>query len=163
MANSKLEKILISGCFLGLNVRYNGQEKALHHASINLWLRQKRLITVCPEVAGGLSVPRAPAEIQKSGQIIDNLGVDVTKQFSTGAEHALALCQAHQIKYALLKESSPSCGRHMIYDGSFSNKKISGQGLTCQLLLKAGVQVFSEQNIDQLEQLIKGEDQALAM
>ncbi|NMP30635.1 DUF523 domain-containing protein [Thalassotalea sp. M1531] len=146
-----MEKILISACFLGLNVRYDGKAKALLNRTITDWRRQGRLIVVCPEVAGGLAVPREPAEINRdTGQVITQQGADVSAAFKSGAEHALYLCQQHNIRYALLKESSPSCGSSRVYDGTFSGKKIEGRGITAQLLEKHGIQVFSEQNFNDL-------------
>jgi len=151
-----LEKILISACFLGERVRYNGEIKALADEQINSWQQQGRLIAICPEVIAGLPVPRSPAEINPANkQIITSDGQDVTVQFNHGAEQALLLCQRHKIRFALLKESSPSCGSNTIYDGSFSNKKISGEGVTTKLLRRHGVQVFSEESIADLARLIE--------
>lgn len=102
------------------------------------------------EVSGGLPVPRAAAEQQATGLVITQAGVDVTDAFTRGANIALSLCETHNIRYALLKESSPSCGSNTIYDGSFSHRKIPGQGVTAALLSAHGIKVFSEENIDQL-------------
>lgn len=149
------EKILISRCFLGDNVRYNSEIKTLNHSLFTLWQQQNRMIALCPEVSGGLPVPREPAEQQpKSNQVITISGVDVSHQFNLGAKHALTLCQYHNIRFAILKESSPSCGSSLIYDGSFSNKKIAGQGLTSRLLTEKGIKVFSENNLQELESLL---------
>jgi uncharacterized protein YbbK (DUF523 family) len=143
------DKILVSGCLLGQKVRYNGKIIPLLNPLLTQWHKEQRLISVCPEVIGGLLVPRAPAEIQGIN-VITSDGDDVTKQFTSGAKQALALCQKHNIRFALLKESSPSCGSSTIYDGTFSERKIEGQGICTQLLQKNGIQVFSEQTIDKL-------------
>jgi uncharacterized protein YbbK (DUF523 family) len=144
-----MDKILISACFLGENVRYDAQPKKLHHHLIKQWLAEKRLIILCPEVSGGLPTPRPPAEIQDN-EIITVTGVNVSDAFNRGAHNALALCQQHNIRFALLKESSPSCGSQYIYDGTFSNHKVVGQGITTRLLSQHGIRVFSEQNIEDL-------------
>ena len=150
-----MEKILISACLLGINVRYNAVPKSFSHQCIANWQKQRRLITVCPEVSGGLATPRAPAEISPKGDIvITTLGNDVTLEFKRGAEHALHLCQRHNIRFALLKESSPSCGSSNIYNGHFTGVKKSGQGITAQLLTRHGIEVFSEQTIDGLIQAL---------
>lgn len=81
-------------------------------------------------------------------------GINVSKQFIAGANQALALCQLHNIRFAVLKESSPSCGSTLIYNGSFSNKKITGQGVTSILLTQAGIKVFSENNLHELTNLL---------
>lgn len=149
------DKILISQCFLGDKVRYNGEQKRLQHPLIILWKKQHRLVAICPEVAGGLSVPRDPAEQSfTDNKVFTQVGIDVTKQFNDGAQMSLALCQQHNIRFALLKESSPSCGSTLIYDGSFSNQKIAGQGVTSRLLTQAGIKVFSESNLEELLSLL---------
>lgn len=149
------DKILISQCFLGDNVRYNSIVLTLAHPLIELWQQQKRFITICPEVSGGLSVPREPAEIQQSSnEVITQTSINVSAQFSLGAQKALALCQQHNIRFALLKESSPSCGSTLIYDGSFTNNKVLGQGVTSQLLTQHNIKVFSENKLEALEKLL---------
>ncbi len=149
-----MDKILISACFLGEKVRYNGEIKKLTHPLLTHWKKQNRLISICPELAGGLPVPREAAEKQADGKVITTSAKDVTSAFELGAKRALLLCQQHKIKYALLKESSPSCGSAFIYDGSFSHKKISGQGITTVLLRQHNILVFSENTIEQLAQLL---------
>lgn len=149
------DKILISRCFLGENVRYDSKAIPLKHPLLALWQQQKRLVAICPEVSGGLPVPREPAEQQPhSGKVITLSNIDVSAQFNDGANQALALCKKHNIRFALLKESSPSCGSSFIYDGSFSNKKIVGQGITSQLLHQHGITVFSEHSLDKLATLL---------
>ncbi|WP_159817149.1 DUF523 domain-containing protein [Colwellia sp. 20A7] len=149
------DHILISRCFLGDKVRYNSEIIQLEYSLLALWQKQNRLIAICPEVSGGLSVPREPAEQQpNSDQIITVSGTDVTKEFNLGAKLALTLCRQHNIRFAILKESSPSCGSTLIYDGSFSNKKISGQGVTSKILTQEGIQVFSENNLQELANLL---------
>ncbi|WP_273047327.1 DUF523 domain-containing protein [Pseudoalteromonas sp.] len=93
--------------------------------------------------------PISPAEIIQ-GRVVTNLGEDVTEQFQTGANIALELCKKNQVRFALLKESSPSCGRNTIYDGKHRGVKIEGLGLTAALLIKNGIQVFSEEQIPAL-------------
>ncbi|ALO33529.1 hypothetical protein CMT41_01430 [Colwellia sp. MT41] len=157
MASNKqcFDKILISACFLGERVRYNGEVKALASQLLSQWQSQGRLISVCPEVISGLPVPRPPAEINpKTLQVITIDSVDVSQQFSQGAQQALRLCQQHNIRFALLKESSPSCGSNTIYDGSFSQQKIVGEGITTKLLRQHGIQVFSEFYLKQLQGLL---------
>lgn len=149
------DKILVSRCFLGENVRYNNETIPLNHPLLTLWQQQSRIVAICPEVSGGLSVPREPAEQQpNSDEIITISGVNVSGQFNFGAKQALILCQQHNIRFAVLKESSPSCGSTLIYDGSFSNKKITGQGVTCKMLSQEGIKVFSEKNLQELANLL---------
>jgi uncharacterized protein YbbK (DUF523 family) len=146
-----VHKILISACLLGENVRYNGVTKKLEHQVLKQWQAENRLVVICPEVVGGLSTPRAPAEYSKQlDKVITSTGVNVTHAFHLGAKAALTLCQNHHIEFALLKESSPSCGSHTIYDGSFSQQKVAGAGITTLLLRKNNIRVYSEENIAEL-------------
>lgn len=148
-----MEKILISSCFLGNKVRYDGGDNLLVNTTLKRWKEDNRLVVICPELAGGLNTPRAPAEIQATGNTIvvtTITGQDVTYAFEQGANQALLLCQKHNIRYALLKESSPSCGSSSIYNGQFSQQKIAGQGVTTAILRANGIKVFSENNMQRL-------------
>ena len=151
-----MNKVLVSACFLGELVRYNGEIKELLHPLLLKWQDEKRLISFCPEVSGGLPTPRPPAEIQSSsGKVITSSGKNVSNAFLRGANNALSVCVEHDIKYALLKESSPSCGSNTIYDGSFTQTKVNGQGVTTRLLRENGIKVFSEINIEELADLLE--------
>ncbi len=158
-------KILISACLLGHAVRYDGKGKPLAHAAIERWKQEGRLVTICPEMAGGMAVPRPPAEIENGAsgldvlegraRVIEITGGDVTSQFIDGAQKALAFAKDHGCAYALLIDGSPSCGSMAIYDGSFSGRKQAGNGVTAALLAQAGIAVFSPANIDELDRLIQ--------
>ena len=71
-------------------------------------------------------------------------GDDVTAEFVRGAEQTLTLARTVGAKYAVLKESSPSCGSELIYDGTFAKTKGPGFGVTAALLRRHGIEVFSE-------------------
>jgi len=148
-----MEKILVSACLMGDLVRYDGHHQQLAHRQLAQWQKQALLVKVCPEVAGGLPIPRIPAEIHgKTQTVITQQGVNVTEAFNIGANVALSLCKKHAIKFALLKESSPSCGSHLVYDGSFCGHKIKGAGITTQLLKQHNIKVYSENQIEELIQ-----------
>lgn len=149
-----MEKILISSCLLGNPVRYDGRSKPVKHPLLTQWLQQGRVVSICPEVSGGLSTPRVAAELQSNGQVLTQDNQDVSAQFQLGAEKTLALCLTHDIKIAILKQSSPSCGNTTIYDGSFTGVKIEGKGITCQHLEQHGIKVFSEQQLEQAAQYL---------
>ena len=151
------EKLLVSRCLLGHRVRYDGGASG-PYALLAQWQAEGRVIALCPEVAGGLPTPRAAAEIP-GGQgvevlagkaaVITTEGEDVTEAFVSGARQALALVERHGIRIAILKANSPSCGNRLTYDGSFSGVKVEGQGVTAALLTRAGVQVFSELELEE--------------
>lgn len=142
-----MECLLVSSCFAGYKTKYNGKDNYLE--IINELSKKYKLIFVCPEVVGGLSIPRNPSEII-GDKVHSNKGVDVTLEYNKGADVALYLTKKYNITKALLKESSPSCGSNMIYDGTFTGKKITGMGITTRLLVSNGVKVYSENNVLEL-------------
>lgn len=165
-ADLNMEKILVSACLLGHKVRYDGRAIDAQHAQLEEWQREGRLVPFCPEVAGGLAVPRPAAEILSgngadvmagTATVATREGVDVSAAFLAGAGQALASCHRESIRLAILKENSPSCGVHAIHDGSFSGQLRDGTGVTAALLKRAGVRVFSEHEIRQVAEWL-GED-----
>ena len=159
-----MEKILISACLVGQAVRYDGRAKRCASELIEEWQRQGRLVPICPEVVGGLSVPRPAAELvggdgadvlDDQARLVTAGGRDVTEAFIAGAHHALELARHHQVRLALLKARSPSCGSGQIYDGSFSGTLQPGQGVTAALLQREGVAVFSEEEIAELARYLE--------
>jgi uncharacterized protein YbbK (DUF523 family) len=146
-----MEKILISACLLGERVRYHGGDARLEHPILRRWQEEGRLVPLCPEVTGGLSTPRPAAEITVTPdgrRVLTAAGQDVTGAFERGAEAAASACAAHGIRIALLKDGSPSCGSHSIYDGTFSGRRMDGDGVTATRLRAAGVRIFNESEID---------------
>jgi uncharacterized protein YbbK (DUF523 family) len=149
--------LLVSACLLGDPVRYDGKAKRLAHAGLHRLQSAGQIIAFCPEVAGGLPVPRAAAEIvggdgaaviAGSASVKTGNGEDVSACFVAGAERALALCRQYGIETALLTEGSPSCGSSRIYDGSFTRRSIAASGVTTALLRQHGIRVFNQQQVD---------------
>lgn len=146
------ENLLISSCLYGEYVRYDGEHNKI---DTNLLTRLKlkyNLFHFCPEVEGGLSIPRIPCEIVSLHplKIIDKNGTNQTKAFLEGAEKTLKLCLKNNIKKAILKSNSPSCSSKFIYDGTFSSVKTEGLGATAQLLTKNNIEVLDEYEIEKL-------------
>ena len=157
------KKILISACLLEERVRYDGKISPNCPAILKEWMEKGWVVPVCPEVAGGLPIPRPSAEIHMgdgndvvagTAKVINISGKDVTQAFLTGAREALWLAEGHGIVCALLKARSPSCGSKMIYDGSFSGMLKAGQGVTAALLESASIRVYSEDEIERVASLI---------
>lgn len=153
-----MHKVLVSACLLGSPVRYDGADLKSTDAILSRWLREERVVSFCPEVAGGLPTPRPPAEIvggdgqavlAEHARVRDCEGQDVSAAFLSGAQQALVLCQAQNIKIAILTDRSPSCGSSLIYDGSFTGTRRPGQGVTTALLEQHGIRVFSQHQISQ--------------
>ncbi|CCQ94570.1 conserved hypothetical protein [[Clostridium] ultunense Esp] len=137
--------VLISACLLGVNCRYDGKGMFIKRANA---LKDKyHLVPVCPEIFGGLKIPREPAEII-GDRVITKNGEDVSENYKRGAEEVLKLAKFYNCKLAILKERSPSCGYGKIYDGTFSGKVIDGNGVTAEVLVENGVKVIGESEIE---------------
>ena len=144
-----MRKILVSECLYGGRpVRYDGGEKAETDQVFLKWKEEGRLVPVCPEVFGGLPIPRP--EAQRIGDRVMNIeGKDVTEAYQRGAAEALRLAKEHDSAFCILKQGSPACGSRMIHDGTFSGRKIPGQGVAAELLRGAGFTVFGEDQMDE--------------
>ncbi len=141
------EKILVSACLVGENCRYDGKNQK--SSDILKLTKYYDLIPMCPEVSGGLKTPRRPSEIQGTKVVMDNRR-DVTDNYHDGAYWASQIVRMYHIRLAILKEKSPSCGVHLIYDGTFSGKTIEGKGITTRKLESMGVKVINEDEARQL-------------
>ena len=141
------EAILVSACLLGVPCRYDG--KSTENSAVWQLAKRFRLIPVCPEVMGGLPVPREPMEI-RNGRVIGKSGADETDAYRKGAETALRLAKRYGCHAALLKERSPSCGAGTIHNGLFDGGMIPGYGIAAELLIANGIAVFHEGQIDEL-------------
>jgi uncharacterized protein YbbK (DUF523 family) len=148
--------ILISACLVGHKVRYDGGHQRLGHPLIDAWDGAGRLVPCCPEVLGGLPIPRPPAEIQGGdGKAVlggrpvvrTAAGEDVTQPFARGAAAALEMAQAQGIRFAILCQRSPSCGSRQIYNGRFEGTLVPGMGVTTALLRAHGITVFSPEEL----------------
>ena len=144
------EKVLISACLAGINCKFNGENNLLDGGVLDEISKRYHLLFVCPEVFGGLSTPREPAEM-KGGLVVTKTAKDVSENFKFGAEICLKIAKLNGCKKAILKARSPSCGSGQIYDGSFSKRLIFGDGVAAKLLKENGILVFSEDEIGRLD------------
>lgn len=138
--------ILVSHCFLGEPCRYDGASR-LDRQIIELHRAGHNLIPVCPEVLGGLEVPRSPAEIQSDGRVLTQDGKDVTAAYRSGAERAVEIARENGCTVAILKARSPSCGCGEIYDGTFTGSVTPGWGVAARMLREAGIEVMDEEHL----------------
>ena len=138
-------KIFVSACILGENCKYNGGNNAVEGLAEALTQEENEIFGFCPECAGGLPTPRVPAE-RMGDRVVNKVGEDVTDAFWAGARAAVEAAKAHGCSCAVLKKNSPSCGCGTIYDGSFTGTLTEGNGVTAQLMLEAGIQVYNEEN-----------------
>ena len=140
-------EFVVSACLCGERVRYDGG--GFNIPGLRLLAESGRAVPVCPECLGGLPTPRDPAERQ-GDKVISCAGKDVTKAYTKGAETALYFAKLNHVDFAVMKAKSPSCGKGLIYDGTFTGNKIPGNGVTVELLNANGIPVFTEDELDQL-------------
>jgi uncharacterized protein YbbK (DUF523 family) len=137
--------IIVSACLAGIYCRYNGEVDG--DPAIMKLIEEGRAIPFCPEAYGGLPTPRQPCEIQ-GDKVMDCDGVDRTTEFRRGAEEGLKLARLAGCTEAILKARSPSCGKDVIYDGTFTSTRIPGNGVFADILLKNGFTVRTEEEFD---------------
>ena len=144
--------VLVSACLAGEPCRYDG--RAAPHPAVLRLVAQGRAVPVCPELLGGLGVPREPAELcadriggKAMCRAVCRSGRDVTAEFLAGAQGALEVCRAKGCQRAILKARSPSCGSGRIYDGTFSGVLVPGDGVLAALLKENNIAVASEKDL----------------
>ncbi|MGV8169602.1 MAG: DUF523 domain-containing protein [Candidatus Nanoarchaeia archaeon] len=145
---------LCSACLLGVKCRYDGKSKP--NEKVIALSKKEVLIPICPEQLGGQATPRPNSEIKGGdglsvlngkAKVVEPDGNDVTKEFIEGAEEVLKIAKLYDIKEAILKQRSPSCGSGQNYDGTFTRTLIKGDGVTTALLKKNGIKVISEEDL----------------
>lgn len=171
-----MERIIISACLLGSPVRYNVTDKASGASKIlERWKAEGRLVSVCPEVAVGFPTPRPPAEIRSQingspgdcqgvdvlagrARVIEDIGNDVTDLYIQAAHDTVTLAKRYGCKHAVLTDGSPSCGSSFIYDGTFTNLTKPGMGTTSAALRAAGILIWAETQIAELDARLRTEN-----
>lgn len=128
-------KIMVSACLLGKNCKYNGGNN--YDECLVRALRGHETVPVCPELSGGLGVPRRPCEIV-DGTVMNDRGEDVDAAFRRGAQSCLEKAVEEKVDLVVLQPRSPSCGVRNVYDGTFSGKLIRGRGVFTNLLKENG-------------------------
>ena len=138
-------KILVSACLLGENCKYNGGNN--YNASVAEFVKDKEILTVCPEMMAGMGCPRTPIEIV-NGVLMDRDGNNVDAPMGKAVANAMEFIRKEEIQCAILQSRSPTCGVNQVYDGSFSGKLISGSGIFAQALKDAGYRTIDAEDVD---------------
>ena len=141
-------KIFVSACLIGENCKYNGGNN--YSEAVKKYVEGHEVISMCPEVEGGLPIPRTPAEIVK-GVVTNRDGVSVDKEFRAGADKILDVLLEEKVELATLQSRSPSCGIGRIYDGSFTKTLTNGNGIFADLLVKHGIKVIDVEKINNID------------
>lgn len=137
-------KIMVSACLMGQDVKYNGSNN--YSTKVMDYVTGHEVIAVCPEMLGGLPVPRKPGEIV-NGVVLNEDGTSVDREYRSGAEAALEIAAKEGVDLVILQSRSPSCGVNQIYDGTFSGRKIQGSGVFAQLLKNNGFKVLDVEDL----------------
>lgn len=143
-------RYVVSACLAGVHSRYNGDRKAVE--AVVALIRQGVALPVCPEQLGGLPTPRPPCEIVPGApgcpaRVVNRLGVDQSAEFHLGAREGVRLAELFGATRAVLKAGSPSCGSGQIYDGTFSGRRVPGDGVFAAALKAAGIDVLTEDDL----------------
>ena len=142
-----MRKIAVSACLLGENCKYSGGNNK--NEAVLKFVEGKEVIPVCPEVAGGLPIPRVPVELVK-GMAINRDGINVDKEFRLGVERMLNKLENEDVELVILQPRSPSCGTKQIYDGTFTGTLVDGQGMFAKALIEKGYKVVEPDELDNL-------------
>jgi uncharacterized protein YbbK (DUF523 family) len=144
---------IVSACLAGIKCRYDGNSSD-NEIVMNL-IKEGKAIAVCPELLGGLKTPRPACEVNIGNDgkrhVTSKEGQDFTKEFAKGARKTLEVAKKEGVTKAILKSKSPSCGCGLIHDGTFTGAMISGNGLTADLLIKSGIAVYTDKQIEALK------------
>ena len=126
-------KVLVSACVLGCNCKYNGRNN--RNEAVIEYLKGKEVLSICPEMLANMPIPRPCAEIVDE-VVMDDKGNNVDSDYRKAVALALEKIEGEKIDLAILQSRSPTCGVNNIYDGTFTGKLISGQGLFAKALIR---------------------------
>ncbi len=145
-------KVAVSACLLGVPCRFDGRSKP--SAAVQGFIERFdcKVVRICPEVMGGLSIPHPPHEqklLDGRVHVVDSRGNDHTDMFLEGSRKACEAALAKGCSHAILKAKSPSCGVGEVYDGTFTDALVAGNGTAAQMMIDAGMEVVTEREIEQ--------------
>lgn len=139
-----MTKVLVSGCLLGENCKYNGGNN--YNPRVVEFLKDKEVISICPEMMAGMGCPRNPIEIV-DGVLTDCHGKNVDSLIRKSVMEIMERIRDEEIQCAILQSRSPTCGVNQVYDGTFSGKLIPGSGVFAKSLIDAGYLVIDVEDI----------------
>lgn len=137
--------VVVSSCIMGDNCKYNGGNN--YNPGVAAFLKDKKIIKLCPEILADLPAPRPCAELV-DGMVMDADGNDVDAVYRAGIQKALKRIRDLDVELVILQSRSPTCGVNQIYDGTFSGKLKPGRGLFAQALIQAGYTVMDVEDLD---------------
>jgi uncharacterized protein YbbK (DUF523 family) len=138
----------MSACLCGLKTRYDG--RTAPHKVLSAISARCSVIPVCPEILGGLGIPRprcsfrggdGAAVLAGTAGIFDDDGIDRTREFIVGAQEAVRAIVLAKPQLTIFKEGSPSCGVRRV---TVDLVKSKGCGMVTALLTGLGMSILSE-------------------
>lgn len=147
----------MSACLLGRACRYDTKARVCPHTLLLRDAGVVHVIPVCPEILGGLSVPRSPAAIVGGdgfdvlggrAAILTDSGKDVTDAYLRGLAHTATIVEYFRPVAVVLKERSPACGLRRIHDGHTGRLR-SGPGLAAAWLQRnrPEIRILTEEDL----------------
>lgn len=139
MVNNKI-KIAVSSCLLGEAVRYDGTDKYIEYITQQL-ANEYTLISLCPEMAVGMGVPRPPIHLVDDGTTIQARGIEhpennVTKLLVNYAGNVIN--NNTDICGYIFKKNSPSCGtKNVKVLNSHGQYEMRGKGIYAETIMTA--------------------------
>jgi uncharacterized protein YbbK (DUF523 family) len=150
--------VIASQCLRGVTCGYeNEASDRLLDDALCASLGLNCVAEACPEVLGGLPVPRDRMEI-KGGDgfdvlhgnavVVTRAGKDVTGMMLKGAQETLKIVKEAHVHLMVTRRRSPSCSCNEVFDGTFSRRRRPGVGVTTAYLRENQVETV------ELEQLV---------
>jgi len=145
---------IVSACLAGENCRWNGGNRL--NKKIKKLVEKGEAVTACPEILGGLTIPREPTGIHrglgddvwdgKAWVRTTKKGEDQSEHYKKGALKFLDIAKSRNIDTAVLANKSPSCGCGKTWqlDDKFENHLVDGNGILASLLIRNGIKVYTE-------------------
>ena len=144
--------IAVSACLAGRACRYDGKANTVQ--ALKVMVERGEAVPICPEVLGGLPVPRPSCEIV-NGTVRTQTGESKERPYQEGARRALAIVEERRAELVILQPRSPSCGLTHIYDGTFSGVLIEGSGRFAQALQQRKIPAMDMENLTEIRRLLK--------
>lgn len=148
--STKPPVILISACLAGFRTRYDGSSRP--HPLLAKIAQAHILVPVCPEILGGLGIPRTRcrfsggdggAVLEGKARVVDRNGIDRTSEFLRGAEECLRVARLVSPELIIFKEGSPSCGLRRV---DIEGEKVTGCGVVTALFKPTEIPIITEED-----------------
>ncbi|MHC4404844.1 MAG: 2-thiouracil desulfurase family protein, partial [Planctomycetota bacterium] len=132
-------RVGVSACLLGEKVRFDGDHKRAAYVADVLG-EHLELVSVCPEVELGLSVPRPTLRLERAGTdvalVMPHTGRNLSRKMRSYARAKVTLESKEGLSGFVLKARSPSCGLQTRAYTASGRRARSAPGLFAEVLLR---------------------------